>query len=149
MPLNSYHQVSEEIWISSTPFMVNNQMNHQESGISNLQNITSNPEPLIPTPALCFQLSCEELIIMPFIMMMLWFTLHSFQLNITMNQFQIQTPLQLNQLMMMKWTISCNSSTQNTMMIFWILKFICFRLDWWLPLLQNFIQSLLFCFINM
>ena len=30
-----------------------------------------------------------------------------------------------------------------------MLTFRCFRLDWWSPLLQNVIQSLLCCFINM
>ena len=65
-----------------------------------------------------------------------------------MTQFYIQTPLQLNQSMMMKWTISWNSSTQSTMTIFYILTSICFKLDWWSPLLQNFIHDLLCCFIN-
>ena len=76
-------------------------MNHQEIGIDNLQQITSNPEPILPTPPLWFQLSLGDLIIIPLIMVMLRFTLQSFQLNLTMNQFQIQTPLLLNQFMMM------------------------------------------------
>ena len=54
--LNKFHKVLEEIRISSTPFMANNQMNHQESGIDNLQHITSNPGPLLQKPVLQFQL---------------------------------------------------------------------------------------------
>ena len=46
-------------------------------------------------------------------MVMLKFTLKIFQLNLTLNQFQIQTPLLLNQLMMIKWIISWNYSIQN------------------------------------
>ena len=34
-----------------------NQMNHQESGADNLQQINSNPGPLLPTLALWFQIS--------------------------------------------------------------------------------------------
>ena len=41
-----------------------------------------------------------------------------FQLNLTLNQFQIQTPIWLNQLMVMKWIISWNSSIWNMMKIF-------------------------------
>ena len=48
--------------------------------------------------------------------------------------------------MIMKWTISWNSSTQNMMQILWMLTSRSFRLDCWLPLLQNFIQSLLYLF---
>ena len=81
-------------------------------------------------------------------MVMLRFTLHSFQLNLTLDMFHIQTPLQSNQFMIMKWTISWNYSTQNTMKIFWVLTYRCFRLDLWSPLIQHFIQSLLSCFIN-
>ena len=66
------------------------------------------------------------LIIMPLIMMMLSFTLHSLPLNITLNLFQILTPLQPSQLMIMKWTISWNYSTKNTMMIFCMLTSKCF-----------------------
>ena len=58
---------------------------------------------------------------MSLIMVMLRFTLQSFQLNLTMNMFHIQTPLQPNQLMMMKWTIFWNYSTHNMMMILWML----------------------------
>ena len=36
-------------------------------------------------------------------MVMLKFPLQIFQLSLTMNQFQIHTPLQLNQFIMMKW----------------------------------------------
>ena len=72
-----------------------------------------------------------------------------FPVNLTPNKFQIQTPLLLNQLMMMEWNISCNYSTQNIMKTFWMLTSRCFMLYWWLPLLQNFIQFLLCCFINM
>ena len=146
---NSSHQVLEEIWISSTPFMVKKQMNHQDSVTANLQNINSNKGPLLPKPFMWFQLSWGYLITMPLVMMMLRFTLHSLQLNLTLNQFQIQTPLLLNQLMEMKWTISWNSSTRNWMKIFSMLTSILFRIDWWLPLFQYFIQSLLCCFINM
>ena len=146
---NTYHQVLEYIWISSTPFMENNQMKHQESGTSILQQVTSNPGPLLPTPALWFQISWGGLIIIPLIMVMLRFTLHIYQLNLTLNLFQIQTPLQLNQLMMTKCIISWNSSTHNMMIIFWMYTSICFSLDWLSPLLQNFIQYLLCCFINM
>ena len=64
-------------------------------------------------------------------MVILRFTLKSFQLNITLNLFQIQTPLRSNLLMIMKWTISWNPSTQNMMMILWMLTTICFSLDWW------------------
>ena len=85
---------------------------------------------------------------MALIMVMLRFTLNIFQLNLTLNMFHIQTPIRSNQLMIIKCTISCNSSTQNMMMIFWMLTSKCFRLYWWSPLLQNFIQYLLCCFIN-
>ena len=85
---------------------------------------------------------------MPLIMVMLKFPLQSFHLSLNPNQFQIQIPLWLNQLMIMKWIISWNSSIQNMMTIFWMLISICFNLDWCCPLLQNFIQSLLCCFIK-
>ena len=111
-------------------------MSHQESGTANLQNLNSNPVPLLPKPFLSFKLSWGDLIIMSLIMVMLRFTLHIFQFNLTLNIFHIQTPLQSNQLMMMKWNISCNSSTHSMMMIFLMLTFICFRLDWWLPLFK-------------
>ena len=119
--LNAYHQVLEEKRISSTTFMENNQRIHQESGTSNFKNITSNPGLLLPKPTLWFQLSWGDLIIIPLIMVMLRFTLKSFQLNITLNLFQIQKPLLSNQLMTMKLTISRNSSTNNMMNIFWML----------------------------
>ena len=73
----------------------------------------------------------DELITMPLIIVMLRFTLQIFQLNLTLNQFQIQTPLRLNQLMMMKCIISWNSFIQNMMKIFWMLTSRCFKLDWW------------------
>ena len=82
-------------------------------------------------------------------MAMLKFPLHIFQLSLTMHQLQIQTPLQLNKLMMMKWIISWNSSIQNMMKIFWMLTSKFFRLDWRSPLLQNFIHYLLCYFIKM
>ena len=66
-----------------------------------------------------------------------------------MNLFQIQTPLQLNKWMIMKCNISWSSSTGSRMIIFWMLNFICSRLYCWFPLLQNFKQSLLCCFITM
>ena len=50
--LNYPHQVSEERWITSTPFMVKNQLTHQEIGTSNLQQITSNLGTLLPKPVL-------------------------------------------------------------------------------------------------
>ena len=124
------------------------QLRHQESRTANLQNLTSNPGPLLPKPVMGFQLSQWDLIIMPLIMVMLISTFQSFQLNLIMSIFQIQTPLQLNQFMMMKWTIYCNSSTQNMIMTFWLLNYICFRIYWFSPLLQNFIQYILCCFIN-
>ena len=145
---NSSNQVLEERWINSTPFMVINQINHQESGASNLQRLTSNLWPLLPTPALWFQLSWGDLVIMLLIMVMFKFTLHIFQLNLNPNQFQIQTPLQLNQLMIIKWIIFWNYSIQNMMSIIWMLTSRCFKLHWCLTLLQDFIQSLLWSFIN-
>ena len=123
-------------------------MIHQESGTTNLQQLASNLVLLLPTPAQWFQLSWEDLIIIPFIMVILRFTLQSFQLNITMNQLQIYTPFQINPLMMMKWTISYNSTIHNIMKTFWVLTSRCFRIDYWLPLLQHFIHYLLCCFIK-
>ena len=145
---NVSHQVLGEIWISLMHFMVMNQMNHQYNGTSNLRQFTSNPGPILPKPTLWFQLSWVGLIIMPLIMVMLRFTLKSFQLSLNRNQFQIHTPLRLNKLMTMKCIISWNYFIQNTMKIFWMLTSIYFKLDWWLPLLKNFIHSLLCCFIN-
>ena len=72
-----------------------------------------------------------------------------FLLNITLNMFQIQTPLRSNQLMMMKWAISWNYSTQNMMIILCMLTFRYYRIYWWLPFLLKIIQSLLCCFIKM
>ena len=129
--------------------MVKNQINHQESVKSNLPNHTSNPGPLLQKPSLWFQLSWGDLIIIPLIMVMWSFTLQSFQFNLTLNMFHIQTPLPLNQLMMMKCTISRNSSTQNMMKIFCMLKSICCRLHWWYSLLQNSLHYLMYCFIKM
>ena len=129
--------------------MVNNQIIHQESWTYNVHHLTSNPGLLLPKSVLWFQLSWGDLITIPLIMVMLRFTLKIFHLNLTLNLFQIQTPIGSNQLMMMKWTISCISSIQNMMMIFWMMTSIFFKLDWWSPLLQNFIQSLMCCFINM
>ena len=129
--------------------MVINQMNHQESVASNLQQLTSNPLPLHPTPALWYQLSWGEIIIMPLIIVVLKSHFRIFWLNLTLNQFQVQTPLRLNQLIMIKWIISWNSSIQNMMHIFWMLTSIIFNLEWWLLVLQNSIQSQLCCLINM
>ena len=128
--------------------MAMNQMNHQENVTTNLQNITSNPVPLLPTPELWLQISWGDLIIMPLIMVMFKFTVQMFWLNSNLNQLHIHTPLRLNQLMMMKCIIFWNSFIQNTIKIFWMLTSRCFKLDWWSPLLQYFIQSLLCCFIN-
>ena len=72
-----------------------------------------------------------------------------FQLSLTMNQFQIQTPLRLNQLMTTKWTVSWDSSIKNMINIFWMLFSRCFKLDLRLPLIQSFTQYLLCCFINL
>ena len=80
--------------------------------------------------------------------MVLRFILQSYHWNLTLYLFHIQTPLQSNQLMTMKWTIYWNYSTKNIMVIFWMLNSICFRLYCWMPFLQNFIQSLLCCFIK-
>ena len=124
-------------------------MNHQESGTANLHQLTSIPGPLLPKPTLWFHLSWGELIIMTLIMVVLNLPLHSFQLSLTLNQFQIHTPLQLNQFMMIKWIISWNYYIQNMIKIFWMLTAICFKLEWWSPLLQNFIQYLLYCFVTM
>ena len=82
-------------------------------------------------------------------MTILRFTLQIFQLNITLNLFHIQTQLLSNQLMIIKWTISCNYYTQNMMIIFWMLTSRCVRLDWWLLILHNCIHSILCCFRNM
>ena len=82
-------------------------------------------------------------------MVMLRFNLQSLYLNLTLNLFQIQITLRWNKLMTMKWTIPWNSSTQNAMMIFWIMTSRYLGLYYWSPLLQNFIQPLLCCFINM
>ena len=82
-------------------------------------------------------------------MVILMFPLNSFQLNITLSQFQIHTPLRSNQLMMLKYIISWNYYIQNIMKIFLMLTSRCFNIDWWSPLLQNFIQYLLCCFIKM
>ena len=129
--------------------MVMNQLSHQESGTANLQKFTSNPRPLLPKPILLFQLSWGDLIIMKLIMVMLVFTFHSIHLNIPMNLFRIWTPLQLNQLMMLKWNNSCNHSTQSMMIIFWMLTSRCFNIDRWFLIIKIYIQSLLCCLINM
>ena len=71
----------------STPFMVKNQTTHQNSGKDNLQNINSNPGPLTPKPVLWFQLLWRDWIITPLVMVILRFTLHIFQLNLTLNLF--------------------------------------------------------------
>ena len=126
-------------------YMVTNQNNHQENGTANLRHITSNPGTILPEPTLRFQLSWGNLIIIPSIMVIL---LKAFQLILTMTPFQIQTPLQLNQLMIMKLITSFNSFTQNMMTIFYMLTSRCFKLDWCSPLLQNFIQYLLCCLIK-
>ena len=131
------------------PFMVTNQLIHQESGRSNLQQITSKPRPILPKSILWFQLSWGYLSIIPLIMVMLRFTLQSFHLNLTLYMLHIQTPIRSNKLTMMKWNISWNSSTKKTMMIFWMLTSRWFRLYWCSNLLKKFIWYLLCCFINM
>ena len=127
--LNSSYQVLEEILINLTPFMVMNQLNHQEIETVNLHQLPSNTEPLLSKPVLWFQLSWGDLIKIPLTMVILVFTLQSFQFDLTMNMFQIETPLQSNQFIMIKFTISYNSSTCNRMMIFWMLTSILFRLE--------------------
>ena len=112
---NSSRQVLGERRINSMHYMVMNQKNHQSNGTANLWHLTSNPSPLLPELTLWFQLSWGKLIIMPSIMVIL---LQFFWLSLAMNPFQIHTPLLSNQLMMMKWIISWNSSTQNMMAIF-------------------------------
>ena len=52
----------------------------------------------------------------------------------------------INKLMMMKWIIYCNLSIQNMMKIFWMLTSKYFKLDWWSPLLQIYMQSLMCCY---
>ena len=113
--------------------MVKNQINLQDSVTTNLQKINSNPEYLLPTPALWFHLLWGDLIIITLIMLMLSFTLQSFQFNLTLNQFQIQTPLLLNQFMVIKWTIYCNYFIQNILKTFCMLNFVWFRLGWCSP----------------
>ena len=137
---NCSHQVFGKIWIRSMHFIVMNQRNHQYNEGASLRKITSNQGFFLPKTTLWFQLSWGDLIIMPLIMVMLSFTLHSFQLIITMNWFHTQTPLRL--------IISWNYFIQNMMKIFWILTSRCFKLDWWYPLLQNFVLDLLCCFIK-
>ena len=129
--------------------MAKNQLSHQYSVTSNLQKLTSNPGPLSSKPVLWFWISWIDLIIIPLIVVMLRFTINSFQLNITLNMFQIQTPLWSNQLLMMKCTNSWYSSTQNNMNIFWMLTSRCFRLDYWFLIIQPSIHYLLDFFINM
>ena len=79
----------------------------------------------LPTLSLWFQILWGDLIIMPFIMVVLQFTLQIFHFNLILNQFYIHTPLLLDQLMIMKWIIYWNSSIQNTMNIFWMLTYRC------------------------
>ena len=126
-----------------------NQLIHQEIDAANLHKFTSNFIPVLQNISLCFWPSWGYLIITLLIMVMLRFILQSINLNILLTWFQIRTPLQSNQLTMMKFTNSWNSSTWIMMMIFWVLISRFFRLEYWLPLNQNFIQSLLYCFINM
>ena len=90
---NYSHQVLGERRISSIPFMVKKQMNHQDSGAEKLQQLTSNPVPLLPTPSLWFHLSWGNLIITTMMMVILKFTIQIFQLSKTLNHFQIQTLL--------------------------------------------------------
>ena len=129
--------------------MVKNQTNHQESGTCNLQKLTSNTGPLIPSKSIWFQLSREDLIIMPFIILILRFTLHSFYLNLTINMFHIKRLLLLNQLMIVKRAISWNSNINNTMKTFWVLTSRWFRLDWCWHFPEKKLKSILYCFITM
>ena len=72
------------------PFMLMNELIHQENVTAILQQITSNPVLLLPKPVL----SQGDLIIVPLIMVMLRFILQSLYWNLTLNMFQIQTTLQ-------------------------------------------------------
>ena len=85
---------------------------------------------------------------MPLITVMLKFTLQSFQLNLTLNQLQIKTPLRLDQSVTVKWIIFWNYSIQNTMNVLWTSTYRLFKLDWWSPLVKKIIQYLLCCFIE-
>ena len=66
-----------------------NQLIKQESGISNLHHLTSNPLPILPKLGMWFQLSWGDLIIVKLIMIMLRFVLQSFHCNIPLNMFHI------------------------------------------------------------
>ena len=98
--------------------MAMNQLRHQDSGTTNLQKFTSNPEALLPRIVMWFWLSWGDLIIVMLIMVMSIFTLKSIYLNIPLTMFQIQIPIQENQFMMMKWINSLNSYTQIMMLMF-------------------------------
>ena len=67
-----------------------NQLNHQESVTSNIQQFTSNPRPIIPKPVLWFWISWGDLIIIPLIIVTLGFNLKSIHLNLSLTMFQIQ-----------------------------------------------------------
>ena len=121
--------------------MVLNQLRHQDTVTSNLHQFTSNTLNILPKPLLWFRLSWGYLIIMPLIMVILRFTLHSIHFNLTQILFQTRIPIQSNQLMMMKWTKYWNLSTQRMMVIFWMLVSIWWSLDYWFLLPQKFIQS--------
>ena len=126
------------------PFMVMNQLNHQESGIANFLQFTSNPGTLLTKQLLCFWISWGGLIGMPLIMVMLRFTLQFIYWNLPLTMFRIQILFQSIKLMIMKCTNFQNSYTQSMMMIFWMLTSICFRIDQWLLLPKYFIHYLLF-----
>ena len=79
------NQVLEERWTNSTPLMVMKKQIHQESGISNLQHITSNIRHLLPKPVLWFWLSWVDLITILSIMVILRFILNILHLNLTLN----------------------------------------------------------------
>ena len=106
-----------------------NQLIHQDSGTSNLQQFTSNTGTFLPKQVLWFWLSWGDLIIMPLIMVMLSYTLQSINFNMSLDLFQIHTPLLSNKMMIIKLTNSWNSSTQSMMMIFWVLTSIFFKID--------------------
>ena len=78
---------------------------------------------------------------------MLRFTFKSVHLNIPLTLLYIKILLWSNPLMIMKWTKYSYSSSQSTMMIFWMLTSRCFRLARSL-LLKKIIQSLICCFIK-
>ena len=129
--------------------MVINRLNHQYFGTANLQKLTSNTPLILPRTVLWFNLRWVDSIIMQLIMAMQRFNLKFIPCNIALNLLQTCIKLQLNILMMMKWTNSLDYYTQSMMTIFCMLTPICVRLEYWYLLTQKFIQSQLCCFLKM